>query len=479
LHLLAFGGSKKHAEGLLMSSNDIAIDVRKLGKSYDIYRRPQDRLKQSVFPRLQQLVGRPPTRYYQEFWALRNISFEVKKGETVGIIGRNGSGKSTLLQLVCGTLSPSLGTVTTKGRIAALLELGSGFNPDFTGRENVYLNGAILGLTREEVDARFDDIANFADIGEFIEQEVKIYSSGMVVRLAFAVQAMVDPDILIVDEALAVGDEKFRRKCFARLEELKSKGTSILFVSHSGSQIVELCDRALLLENGERLLYGQPVRVVRAYQELIYAPVAEQKKLVKAYKAADQAGLDEPNIEQLSPVTFSENASEDLIDTKLVPESTQIYPVQGAEIRSLRILDREGRATNLLQPKQDYQFEVSGRFLEDIEQVYFGLHIRSISGAGLTGQRYPKDGKFVGQVKAGDDFRIIYGFKMVIMPGTYFVSAGVWSANEPNCRHRVVDALMFRILPDKNSVSMGYVDAATMEPILECHSPNGSGPEHL
>ena len=247
-----------------MSSSDIAIQVTNLSKIYSIYNQPQDRLKQSVIPRLQQLVGLPPKRYFHEFWALRDISFEVGKGQTVGIIGRNGSGKSTLLQIICGTLSSTIGTVTTQGRIAALLELGSGFNPEFSGRENVYLNGAILGLSREEIDSRFDDIAGFADIGDFIEQPVRIYSSGMVVRLAFAVQAMVDPDILIVDEALAVGDEKFQRKCFARLEELKSKGTSILFVSHAAAQIVELCDKALLLERGERLLFTQPLQVVRA-----------------------------------------------------------------------------------------------------------------------------------------------------------------------------------------------------------------------
>src|SRR5215208_4590187 len=273
-----------------MSSNDLAIQVNDLSKCYTIYSRPEDRLKQSVLPRLQQLAGRVPQRYFHEFWALRNVSFEVRKGETVGIIGRNGSGKSTLLQIICGTLSSTSGIVTSQGRIAALLELGSGFNPEFSGRENVDLNGAVLGLSQEEVDARFDDIAGFADIGEFIEQPVKIYSSGMVVRLAFAVQAMVDPDILIVDEALAVGDEKFQRKCFARLEELKSRGTSILFVSHSGPQIVELCERALLLERGERLMFTQPLQAVRAYQKLIYAPIEEQQRLLEEYRIADQTG---------------------------------------------------------------------------------------------------------------------------------------------------------------------------------------------
>ena len=452
-----------------MSSNEITVDVRNLGKSYSIYKRPQDRLKQSIFPRLQQITGQPVRRYFREFWALRDVSFDVKKGETVGIIGRNGSGKSTLLQLICNTLHPTSGTVLTQGRIAAILELGSGFNPEFNGRENVYLNGAILGLSREEIDARFDDIAAFADIGDFIEQPVKMYSSGMVIRLAFAVQAMVDPDILVVDEALAVGDEKFRRKCFARFEELRNRGTSILYVSHSAAQIVELCERVLLLEHGERLLYGRPLQVVRAYQTLIYAPFIEQPELVKRYQLADKAGLDEPNnLEDLPEnETLPVNKGDGLIDSELVPESMQIYPIQGAEIRQFRILNMEGHPANLLKPKQEYQFEVSGQFLQDVEKVYFGIHIRAINGAGLTGQRYPLNGKFIEHVKAGESFRITYGFKMVMLPGTYFVSGGVWSANEPNCLHRIMDAMMFRILPDKKSLSMGYFDAAVAEPVLE------------
>ena len=190
-----------------MSSNDISIRVQNISKCFQIYDTPRDRLKQFVAPRLQSLMGQVPKQYFREFWALKDVSFEIKRGETIGIVGHNGSGKSTLLQIICGTLSPTGGAIEANGRIAALLELGSGFNPEFTGRENVYLNAALLGLTNEEVDERFDAIAAFADIGDFIERPVKTYSSGMFVRLAFAVQAQVDPDIFIVDEALVVGDE--------------------------------------------------------------------------------------------------------------------------------------------------------------------------------------------------------------------------------------------------------------------------------
>jgi len=225
-------------------SSDIAIKVENLSKCYHIYDQPHDRLKQIVLPRLGGFVGLTPKQYYQEFWALRDVSFEVKKGETVGIIGRNGSGKSTLLQMICGTLNPTSGSIQTQGRIAALLELGSGFNPEFTGRENVYMNGAVLGLSREEIDARFDAIAAFADIGQFIEQPVKTYSSGMMVRLAFAVIAHVDADILVIDEALAVGDAFFTQKCMRFLRAFMKTGT-VLFVSHDTGSVRNLCARAI------------------------------------------------------------------------------------------------------------------------------------------------------------------------------------------------------------------------------------------
>ena len=272
-----------------MSSNDIAIRVRNLSKCYQIYDAPRDRLKQFVLPRLQRMIGKSPKHYFSEFWALKNVSFEIKKGETVGIIGRNGSGKSTLLQMICGTLNPTSGSIETDGRVAALLELGSGFNPEFTGRENVYMNANVLGLSNEEIDSRFADIAAFADIGEFIKQPVKTYSSGMVVRLAFAVAINVDPEILIIDEALSVGDELFQRKCFSRIEAIKSNGATILFVSHSGGTIVELCDRALLIDAGERLAEGIPKQIVGRYQKLLYAPSDKREAIREQIRRSDQS----------------------------------------------------------------------------------------------------------------------------------------------------------------------------------------------
>jgi len=254
-----------------MSSNNVAIRVSNLGKCYEIYDTPRDRLKQFIVPNLQRLAKRQSRKqYFREFWALKDVSFEVKKGETVGIIGRNGSGKSTLLQMICGTLNPTIGDIQTNGRIGALLELGSGFNPEFSGRENVCINAAVLGLSNEEINARFDDIVAFADIGQFIEQPVKTYSSGMVVRLAFAVQSQIDPDIMVVDEALSVGDVKFQAKCFDRLKKLKDGGTSILLVTHSSEQIVTHCSNALLLENGKVFEAGEPLFVVNRYMDLLF-----------------------------------------------------------------------------------------------------------------------------------------------------------------------------------------------------------------
>jgi len=245
--------------------SEIAICVHNLCKCYQIYEAPRDRLKQFILPRLRQMLGQSPKQYYREFWALKNVSLEIKKGETVGIIGLNGSGKSTLLQMICGTLNPTSGSIQTYGRIAALLELGSGFNPEFTGRENVYMNASVLGLSNEEIDARFDYIAVFADIGDFIEQPVKTYSSGMVVRLAFAVAVCVDPDILIIDEALAVGDAAFQFKCMERMQRLTKSGTTLLFVSHDMNMVKSFCHQVIYLEHGREKMRGQPEAVAEHY----------------------------------------------------------------------------------------------------------------------------------------------------------------------------------------------------------------------
>jgi lipopolysaccharide transport system ATP-binding protein len=291
---------------------DIAIRVTNLSKCYEIYSSPRDRLKQFIVPTLCRIF--PPLRrlfsthnpalstqhsalplFYREFWALKDVSFEIKKGETVGIIGRNGSGKSTLLQMICGTLNPTHGSIETNGRIAALLELGSGFNPEFTGRENVYMNASVLGLSNEEIDARFDDIVAFADIGDFIEQPVKTYSSGMMVRLAFAVIAYVDADILVVDEALAVGDAFFTQKCMRFLRNFMKSGT-VLFVSHDTSAVVNLCSHALWLHHGIAKFAGSPKEVSEQYLQALYESQQGESLAKTNVVAADATTVQEKTV---------------------------------------------------------------------------------------------------------------------------------------------------------------------------------------
>mgnify|MGYP005855495009 CR=1 FL=1 len=253
-----------------MSSDPVSIEVRDLCKCYQIYERPQDRLKQSLIPRLSRLVGRAAPTYYREFWALRDVSLQVARGETVGIVGRNGSGKSTLLQIICGTLTPTAGTVEVRGRVSALLELGAGFNPEFSGRENVLLNAAILGFPREEMVARMDQVVAFSELGDFLDQPVKTYSSGMYARLAFSAAIHVDPDVLIVDETLAVGDARFVAKCLRRIREIKEAGTTILFVSHDVASVRALCDSAIWLDKGRLIDRGHVFPVSGRYMEFIF-----------------------------------------------------------------------------------------------------------------------------------------------------------------------------------------------------------------
>ncbi len=269
-----------------MSSKEVVVDVRNLSKRYEIYDTPRERLKQLVLPHIYRAANRAgvalglskhrsPSRYFREFWALQDVSFHVRRGETFGIIGRNGSGKSTLLQILAGTLAHTSGEVDVQGRIAALLELGSGFNPEFTGRENVFLNGRILGLTKKEIEARYAQIVDFADIGEFIEQPVKTYSSGMFLRLSFAVQAHIDASIVIIDEALAVGDVFFRQKCYGRLEQLRNSGAAILLVSHSMPDIEQYCEKAILLDQGVQKFIGPSPEATKHYY-LLHQTIEKQ-----------------------------------------------------------------------------------------------------------------------------------------------------------------------------------------------------------
>lgn len=461
-------GSLGGGAGEGQNANDIAIRVSNLGKCYQIYDTPRDRLKQFVLPHLRRLAGRASKQYFREFWALKDVSFEIKKGETVGIIGRNGSGKSTLLQMVCGTLSPTSGSIQTNGRIAALLELGSGFNPEFTGRENVYMNASVLGLSNEEIDARFDDIVAFADIGEFIEQPVKTYSSGMVVRLAFAVAINVAPEILIVDEALSVGDELFQRKCFSRIEALRAQGATILFVSHSGGTVIELCDRAILLDSGEKLAAGVPKQIVGRYQKLLYVP-AEKRDAIREQILKESAGFCGENISVEShSLILPENEESQSVkelpesfDPNLKPTSTIEYESYGAYIDSPVILTMDGERVNNLIRGRTYRYIYNVLFTKSASNVRFGMLIKTISGVELGGCASAASARTsVVYVEPGTTCRIEYRFRCSLNLGVYFLNAGVVGDinGSETYLHRLIDAAMFRVLSETESLATGIVD---------------------
>jgi len=345
-----------------MSSDSAIIEISSLTKSYYIYDSPRDRLKQFILPAARRGLGLPAKNYYSEFQALDGVSFNIGRGETVGIIGRNGSGKSTLLQMVCGTLNPTSGHVVTRGRIAALLELGSGFNPEFTGRENVYLNAAILGLSPSEIDQRYDEIARFADIGKFIEQPIKTYSSGMVVRLAFSTAIHVDPDILIVDEALSVGDVAFQQKCLNRIRQMQRTGVSILLVTHSANALIEYCDRGVYLRKGRLVMDGPCRDVVRAYADDL---------------VAEEGGI-----------TYSKEDESDEVDSgSNVVEEVQV-DFEGETDAPLRVVstvlvDGEGRRVSTVTRGENIVVRLTVHAKEAIEQPCFGVQLLSTDGIAL------------------------------------------------------------------------------------------------
>lgn len=449
-------------------SSETGIRVVGVHKSFPIYERPVHRLLQMVSPRSAK------QRWFRQFHALKGIDLEVRKGETLGIVGRNGSGKSTLLQIICGTLEPSAGTVQVEGRIAALLELGAGFNPDFTGRENVFLYGTVLGLTRAEVQARFDDIASFADIGDFMDQPVKTYSSGMYVRLAFAVAINVTPDILVVDEALSVGDEAFQRKCFARINRIRDEGATVLFVSHSAGVVTQLCDRAVLLDRGELLLDGSPKFVVSRYQKMLYVPAERAEAVREAIRAerGDALEVDEPVesaidasdarlVRQALPATAeSARAAEDWFDEGMTPKSTMRYDSRGATIVQPRIESLDGRTVNVLRAGNDYVYVFRVNFELAMRGVRCGMLVKTLTGLELGGAATSRAGRPIAQVEAGGTVEARFRFRCLLDGGTYFLNAGVLAmlGEEETYVDRLIDAAMFRVLPQPERLATGFVD---------------------
>ncbi|MBS0197418.1 MAG: ABC transporter ATP-binding protein [Planctomycetes bacterium] len=332
----------------------VVIRAEDVGKCYHMYERPQDRLKQALF--------RWRRQYFREFWAVRHVSFEVRRGEAVGIVGRNGSGKSTLLQMIAGTLAPSEGSVSVAGRIAALLELGSGFNYEFTGRENVYLNAAILGLSPREIDERFDAIASFADIGSFIDQPVKTYSSGMMVRLAFAVQVQVEPDVLIVDEALAVGDALFQKRCFQRLEDLRSTGVTLLFVSHDQESVRTLTSRAILLHEGRVRAAGPSGEVILDYRRLLH----EAETAWGRNQVANRPAL--------------AKSAKPVVPAEPLRSARMSFGTCDAEVIGVRVCDASGRPASVFKPGEELRIRLECVVHKRMQHLNFGIRIRNKQG---------------------------------------------------------------------------------------------------
>jgi lipopolysaccharide transport system ATP-binding protein len=397
-------------------SNDIAIKVENVSKVYPIFLSPQDRLKQMILPHLRRSFGLKPIAFYKEFWALRHISFTVNKGETVGILGRNGSGKSTLLQIIAGTLSPTVGEVHANGLMAALLELGSGFNPEFTGRENIYLNGSILGFSKSEMDSRFDEIAAFADIGEHIHQPVKTYSSGMTVRLAFAVQACLMPHVLIVDEALSVGDEKFQRKCFDYIERLRENGCSILLVTHSTATVEKFCQRGILLHKGEIHGLGPAKDIVDQYHALLYS---DEKAYVRYQKATSQSAA------VTRPFSYS-------CSSELQGSDEQDISSSSGEIRAIisgwLIVDSEGNRCEHFKSGDKMTIRFNVDVVNPIKELQAGILFRTVEGVSAFGTSTLYHKSNYKNAKKGSRLICEFRLRASLCAGTYFVTLAIAEA---------------------------------------------------
>ncbi len=416
--------------------DEISVKVEELTKLYRLYEKPVDRLKESldIFRK----------SYHREHYALRNVSFEIKKGETVGIIGVNGAGKSTILKIITGVLNPTSGRVSVNGRISALLELGAGFNPDYSGIENIYLNGTMMGYTKEEVTSRLDDILSFADIGDFINQPVKTYSSGMFVRLAFAVAINIDPEILIVDEALSVGDVFFQAKCYKKFEEFKEKGKTILFVSHSLSSISKYCDRVILLDKGRKEAEGNPHDMIDLYKKIL---VNENNDLPEEDEGTEGTADD------------GGSYTDGLWKNRLVLNPVQnSYGDNRAEIIDFAIADSRGRITNNIEKGSKFSIKMKVRFNAHIEDPIFAFTIVDLKGTDVTGTNTMFENEDIGAVSEGDVKTVTFEQKMDIQGGDYLLSLGCtgYSDGDFTVYHRLYEVCSINVISDKNTV--GFYD---------------------
>jgi teichoic acid transport system ATP-binding protein len=412
------------------AAGEHVISVENVGKVYRLYDRPADRLKAMLFTRL----GR---RYGRKFWALRGVDLHVGRGEAVGIVGRNGSGKSTLLQLIAGTLRPTTGSIRTAGRIAALLELGSGFNPEYTGRENVYMNASILGIGPEEVNRRMDNILAFADIGKFVDQAVKTYSSGMFVRLAFAVAVNVDPDVLIVDEALSVGDLNFQAKCFKKIREFRERGVSILLVTHDMSALTRFCDRAVVLEHGRVQGSGAAKSMVDLYKRIV---VPNEMRDAAAGKEAEEVSLATGVSRALAPTLKSGHA--------INPNHTE-YGSRDVEIVDFGMTDRHGKPLSVIVGDEPVTITVSAVVRRAVKHPILAFTIKDMRGTELCGTNTLYQEEDLGIRREGESVTVTWTTPLSLQKGAYTLSLGCTEFVEGGLavHHRLFDVLGFEVQP--------------------------------
>jgi lipopolysaccharide transport system ATP-binding protein len=405
--------------------SETVVRLRDASKCYEIYRRPLDRLVQ--------VVARPARPRYREFWALRNVNIEIGRGQTVGILGRNGSGKSTLLQLVAGILEPSAGAVEVNGRVAAILELGAGFNPEFTGRENVLMNAAIMGLSAQETEEAFDSIVAFAELEAFIDQPVRTYSSGMYVRLAFAVAISMKPEVLIVDEALAVGDIRFQRKCFRELERMRERGVTTLFVTHATQTVINLCDRAIFLDSGRVLHDGEPRDVVNEYLNFLFGSEEESGTGGVSPDGAGPAAAEAATTLE-RPVVPDAGCSHRAGYNR----SEFRWGSREGEIMDFQMFGPDGAETAEVGAGAAVRINMTVLFHRDIDIPVYGLTVRTVDGTVVYGTNTFRQKTAVASGRAGERAQISFTFAARLVGGDYFISLGLAEQLAEN-DHRAVD----------------------------------------
>lgn len=480
----------------MSSNNEYAIQVKDVSKIYKLYDKPIDRLKESL--------SLTHKNYHKDFFALNDISFNVKKGETVGIIGTNGSGKSTILKIITGVLTPTSGQVRVSGVISALLELGAGFNMDYTGIENIYMNGTMMGFSRKQMDEKLSDILEFADIGDFVYQPVKTYSSGMFVRLAFALSINVEPEILIVDEALSVGDVFFQSKCYRRMEEIRKNGTTILMVTHDMGSVIKYCDRVVLLNKGHYVAEGVPGKMVDLYKKILANQMDDlEDELLEMNDFSggmDETGsADGQSKNDAKTGNTAKNAAENHAEQKtgaktaedqgaagsavrkhggLMKDKLTINPNRTeygngkAEIYDLGMFDERGNLTNLLLKGEYFTIKEKIRFHDSIQAPIFTYTIKDKKGADLTGTNTMFEGTEIRPVKNGDEYEVNFRQKMTLQGGEYLLSMSCtgFEQGEHTVYHRLYDVANITVISNKNTVGV-YDMESEVEAVLK---PAGS-----